>query len=86
MLKTTKKSKPSSSPRYGSFCFEGELSAGTERISFYYVDSVVDIQDTIVVMKVKNREIKVCGKKLKVTFYENRIAEIAGRVDRMELR
>ena len=86
MLKERKKSEASASPRYGTFSFEGELSVGVERISFYSVDSVLDIQDALVVLKIKNREIRICGEKLKVSFYENRIAEIVGRVARMELR
>lgn len=66
--------------------YEGEISRGRGRVSFFGVKCIVDIKDTLIIINVNGGSIKVFGDGLRVSLYENRIAEIFGKIDRIEMQ
>ena len=43
--------------------------------------SIPDFSDTCAIIRLRGRKIRICGKRLSVAVYENRIAEIIGDIE-----
>ena len=54
-------------------------------VSVSAVSSVLDVGENAVLLKLQGRKIKVYGEELRIAVYENRIAEISGKVQGIEL-
>lgn len=75
---------PKSRKLFPQFHMEVDKLGSTIAVSVGLVSSVIDISSKAVILKLKHRKIKVVGEELTVTVYENRIAEISGRVGVIE--
>ena len=66
--------------QFPDFHIEVDKVSGGISVSVGLVSSVIDISRNYVVLKLKKRKIKIVGEDLSITVYENKIADISGRV------
>ena len=67
-----------------SFHIEIDRTASGLSISVCGVISILDFTELSALLKVRGRKIKIVGSMLNVTVYENRVAEVSGRITGVE--
>lgn len=66
------------------FHVEIDRTASNLSVSVCGVISILDFTDSAALLKVRGRKIKIVGSMLNVAVYENRVAEVSGRVSGVE--
>ena len=84
-MQKEKKNNKSEIRNFPGFHIEVDKQNGNVAVSVSSVNSVLDVSQNAVILKLKGKRIRVYGEELSIAIYENHIAEICGKVKGIEL-